>query len=159
MSINTLSWHLNKDGLSDTLLKDLIEKANVGSVFDGIFPLQAIPSKLRKKKSFVIIVNIGYHFVTVYATKDFVYYVDSFGKKPPQTLYSSFLDFCERPVYFNSSQVQSKHSTHCGLYSCLFTIYFSKKIPNFTLHFEKKKTLLQKNDKKCIEFLKTLIMK
>lgn len=159
MNSKSIAWHLNKNGLSDTLMKDLLFKANVGSLFQGIFPLQTIPNELAIAKSFVIIVNIGYHFVTIYTTDAFIYYIDSFGKKPPQSLYKSFLNSCNRPIFFNPIQIQSKQSTHCGFFSCLFTLFYSKKNHNMKLKFVKDKNQLQKNNELCIKFLKQLCMK
>lgn len=153
--MKSLSWHLNKNGLSDTLMKDLLQKANVSSLFHGVFPLNEIPVILTSTPSFVIIVNIGYHFVTIYGTSSYIYYIDTFGKRPPPDLYHSFLNACQRSVFFNPIQIQSVKSTHCGFFSCLFTIFFCRK-PKHRLKFHKKRSDLLKNDKKCIEYLKQL---
>lgn len=153
-----LSWHINKEGLSNTVLENLLVESKVPSSFKGIFSCDNIPLHLTHEKCFSIIVNIGYHFISVIAKNQFIIYIDSFGSPAREVNINDFLLKCERPVFYNTSQIQSFSSTFCGFYACLFIIFFSKKSENplkLSFHTDEKK--LKMNDALCITYIKILL--
>lgn len=154
--MNSLQWHLNKYGLSNVLLSDLLKNANIGkSLFKGIYPVDGIPKRISAHKNFIIIINIGLHFVTLYAKPKVLIYIDSFGQKPPSSLHS-FLQSCkQKSVVYNKKQIQSLESTHCGLYAVLYVLLFNaKKSGKKCKSIKFNGNNLLKNDDICIRHIK-----
>ncbi len=152
-----LSWHLNQYGVSNDLLEDLMKFLSHDTDFLGVFTIaDLMKSKCYKKRRFIFILNIGMHFVCLYAQENFVYYIDSFGEKPDSPPVKKFLKQCKRNVYYNRRQIQDFSSAYCGLYACLFALFFGK--ANMTvniLHF--KNVNLKYNDVLCLKYIKKFI--
>lgn len=153
--MNTLHWHLNKNGLSSDLLLDLLKNINIGKrFFKGVYAVDNIPKHLSRMQCFIIIINVGFHFVTLYGKSDLLVYVDSFGNNPPPSL-KKFLIACKRDIVCNTKQIQSLNSTHCGLYAVLYVLFFNTKEMRMkckTLVFED--DVLLNNDDLCIAHIK-----
>lgn len=154
-----LEWHVNSQGLSNDVLDNLMESSHTCDLYFGTFPFDNLPFEVCKNDKFILIVNVGLHFVCIYGKRDMVLYIDSLGKAPRGQEMKSFLLACERDVFFNKKRIQSLVSTHCGLYACLFGLYFCKKENKKTVArmvFEKHN--LMKNDQLCLKYLKRLLL-
>lgn len=162
---NKIGWHVNKNGLSNELIQDLFSNINwVKPHFKGVFTFVDIPRSLIQKKSFSCIVNIGYHFIAIFACEKYMLYIDSFGLNfPPLKPEIEFFfsqDPFSRPVYVNKKQIQDLTSTYCGLYASLFILHLEAK-RNKLSNYKNRKLSFHKNpisnDKKCMYFLKRLV--
>ena len=176
-----LSWHLNDSGMSDIVMKDLLQMSSISNRFRGIHHVHHLdkiklsPSTIAKDGA-SFIVNIGSHFVALIIFPTYVLYIDSFGIPIRNARISQFLhtNFPHHQVYSNRTQLQSIDSSHCGLYATLFILYFdvfyfrpqrsskTKKNAFFHLSFhpitseKNSKTNGTMNDKLCIEYIKSL---
>jgi hypothetical protein len=153
--MNSLQWHLNRSGLSNVLLLDLLKNIDIGKkYFKGIYAVDNIPKFLSRLEQFIVIINIGMHFVTLYGKPNLLVYIDSFGNPPPSSM-KKFLSTCKRKIVSNIKQIQSPYSSHCGLYAVLYVLFFNtremrKKCK--TIVFDKNDLL--KNDDICISHIK-----
>lgn len=165
---NTLEWHINKNGLSNILLEDLMKMAMndvADSAYQGVYTHFNIPSSLKQLPNFSIIVNVGAHFVAIYATPQYILYLDPFGTPIMQAniVHTLTSEEYDRPIFTNCRQVQALDSTHCGLFSCLFVLHLETKrlqtpfYKDVQLKFVSKN--LTKNDFLCIKYLKRIIRK
>lgn len=159
----TLDWHINKSGLSNTVINDLLNLSGISSkYFKGVFPYDNLPENISQLDNFSIIVNIGLHFVTIYAEEKFVYYIDSLGGSINNVHVKSFLcSGLKRPIYFNKRQIQSLMSSHCGLYTALYILFMEgSKREKKLLSIKKLKFFssgdLLRNDKLCVKYIKIL---
>lgn len=157
--------HLQTSGVSDVFIKDFLKQMNISNHFKGVFfhddpKLHALIRDRNKAPSFICIVNIGLHFVTLVIKAQSAFYVDTFGMPCP-TLLKLILEESARDLYYNKKQIQSLSSTHCGLYSCLFALYFDSEGKHFpyALRFERGKRGTARNDKRCITYLKEIARK
>lgn len=155
--MKTLDWHINQNGLSNHVLTNLLNHLSVSDkYYKGVFAFDNIPNNLCNESVFIIIVNIGLHFVTIYATSDFVLYIDSLGKPSPSNM-SFFLSQCKRPIFFNNRQIQSFTSTHCGFFAVLFVLFFNGKEKGTKMRPIKfHDTNLSSNDKLCTKYIKQI---
>ena len=147
-SNQSLLWHLNSSGVSNELLNDFLKTYGISKKFIGVFPYDKIP-KLNGQNDKIMIINIGYHFVTVVITKNYSLYIDSFGT--PCTIESVriFLKNIGKPIYYNEKMIQGIKSPYCGMYACLFAIHFDS--PLFKLVFCGDQS---ENDELCMRYLK-----
>ena len=128
-----LAWHINSLGLSDVVMNDLLKMANISQDFMGIFPfdqlnrIKEIPAPVKCCYT-TIIINVGGHFVMICFGQFFTLYVDSFGKPIERDQVYNFIRRVRpfTPFFYNSTQVQSLQSTHCGLYAVLFSLFFDR---------------------------------
>lgn len=156
---NKLQWHVNEHGLSNEVLDNLMKSSHACNLYFGTFPFDSMPSDVCAKKKFVLLVNVGLHFVCIFANKNVVLYVDSLGRPSSLKEVQHFLRLCARPVFFNMKKIQSTSSTHCGLYACLFGLFFCKRENQERVGkmcFEKRNLL--KNDQICLKYLKRLLL-
>jgi len=166
----SLSWHVNGGGLSNALIIDLMKNAEVSNHYQGLYPYNKIPMSCADLTEFTIIFNVGLHFVMVYATSDYVMYVDSMGMPPSHPNMKQFLRRCQRLIVHNIIQIQADTSSYCGLYAALFVIFLDYKQTgkldsNSKLQFHTSKAVTHKthndelkvNDDTCVQFLKNLI--
>jgi len=161
--LNNLEWHLNSGGLSNSLIDDLLANVQVSSLYKGIFSYNDALTHLTHVCDFVIIVNVGLHYVVMYGTPDYVLYIDSFGHPASQPNVQDFLSKCGRAVYHNNIQIQSMQSSFCGLYSAMFVMYFDFKLSG-RINYACKLTFVSKcndselrvNDSKCIAYIKQM---
>jgi len=166
-----LGWHVNRRGLSNGLVADLLKSAQVSSNYQGIHGYHQIPRACTNLSDFTIIINVGLHFVTVYGTPEYVMYIDSMGLPPTRVEVKEFLAQCRRPFVYNISQVQGDTSSYCGLYAALFVIFLdyrhSGKINStWKLQFHVAKwnesehditNRLKSNDERCVTLIKVLL--
>lgn len=162
--------HLTSGGMTATLLdrlsKRLISQRNLCN-FYGVFQGSQIPPHLCSQGRFSFICYLKKwgngkdispqkgqgHFVCIYATPTCIWYIDPYGLPCIQHSVLTFLKNCQRDVRCTTKQIQHKNSTFCGLYALLFTLYLATR-PKFKLRFYKKS--LQKNDDRCILFLRKI---
>ena len=129
------------------------------NIYEGLYDKSELKDKgnfLIHKKIFSIIVNIGRHYVCIYAEKDFSIYIDPLGFASMTKEVNSFLQKIKRKTFTNTSKLQRLNSNHCGMYAIMFCKHFDldkKNRPKMV--FYKK----QNNDNKCIHYLKKLIEK
>lgn len=166
-----IEWHINEDGLSNELVGDLVKSFPwVKPDFKGVHTYFNLSKNLIKQKNFSCIVNIGLHFIAIYAQEDFILYIDSFGDKfsmMPKLVFQKALkkffssDPLSRPVYKNVQQIQHITSKYCGLYASLFILHLEAKRKGFAsyqnrmLKFTKGKLL--KNDHLCRKYIKRIL--
>lgn len=171
---------INRRGMSDVVINELLVMANVSDRYRGSYLADNLPQDMaRDVQEFIIIINIGLHFVTLHATKKYIFYVDSMGRPIllPQILKFISLRPGKPAVYYNKSRVQSPLSSHCGLYAALFVLcldgvdkHTRKRVrrrgrravsATETLHILPmqffKRGDLNRNDKLCVKYLKKII--
>ena len=151
-----LNWHLNREGISDEVISDFLHMCKVSNKFKGVYPFKNLPDSLKKESHFSIIVNIGHHFVTLHVKPTYILYIDSFGQPISNR---EILDFLGKklhhiPLYYNTRQIQSLYSSHCGIYAIFFILYHDKRI-NLPMKFSNQ-DLLQ-NDFLCIQHIKSIV--
>ncbi len=149
---------MNKKGLSNVLIEDLMKNLDKNPHYLGVFPVTVIlKKKFHTRPRFNLILNTGGHFVCIHAEESFVFYIDSLGMIPLAVTnqLEQFLTKCKRPIFYNRRQVQAVESVYCGLYACLFTLYFGMPIfKEWKLVFYKN---LKENDKLCLKYLKKML--
>ena len=159
-SETSLSWHLNDEGMSDSVINDILCFGNISNNYLGVFPFDALPS--QTKETCMLVINVGQHFVTLYISPNFVLYVDSLGLP---IMHESIKKFIERhapslQVFYNTKQVQSLTSSHCGFYAVLFTLLFDGKKPlldSGCIKFFSNRKYLTRNDQKCVNYIKSIV--
>ena len=148
---------MNKAGLSNILIQDLMKFLDKDKNFIGVYTILDIKKlKINKKLKCTLIVNIGAHFICIVVGKKVVYYIDSFGMKPHQKEVKFFLTKCNRPVSYNKRQIQDISSSYCGLYACLFALYFGT-TSTVPVKFNFQQKYLKENDTLCVRYIKQLI--
>lgn len=126
----------------------------------GVFSANNIPISLRKKKVFSIVCNLsnegqaGSHFVTILSFPNYVIYIDSLGLPCIIEPISNFLSRLNKPVFYNTTQIQSAKSKFCGFYCILFVLLYDRK-PNIKLSFTRKNLML--NDERCVEYITQIL--
>ncbi len=58
------------------------------------------------------------HWVAIYKTKDYAFYFDPLGFRPPQRVKNAI--HVNRGIYYNMEKIQPITQNHCGSYSLLF---------------------------------------
>ena len=151
-----LNWHLNKKGISDEVIADFLQMCQVSKKFKGVYPFTNLPKSLKNESHFSIIVNIGHHFVTLHVKPSYILYIDSFGQPISDSEILIFLGkkLTRTPLYYNTRQIQSLYSSHCGIYAIFFILYHDKRIKS-PMKF-KNHDLLQ-NDDLCIHHIKSIV--
>lgn len=159
----TLKWHLNRDGLSNKLLDDLMRMTlPENDCYSGVYPYTEIPASLASTLHFSVIVNVGQHFVAIYGEPEFILYLDPFGIGITHDEITHGFGMA-RPIFCNKKQVQDLKSTHCGLFSSLFIIHLERKrsgdsgYQNTVLNFYTEAEELKNNDKLCVQYIKDAI--
>lgn len=126
--------------------------------FKGVFSADDINERLLNYKQFSIICNlskrgeIGSHFVTLIIFPSHVLYLDSLSAPCIISSIAAFLTKLQKPVFFNTRQIQHSQSIYCGFYCIMFTMFFSFQF-NFNLVFSKS---LDQNDDKCVLYIKNM---
>ena len=127
----------------------------------GVYSANNIPQEIKDKSTFYFVCNlsnrgeVGSHFVTVLCFTDYVMYIDSLGLPCTNASISKFLAQLNKPLFFNTTQVQDFESKYCGYYCILFVLYYSSKNKPCKLQFTKGNLLL--NDKRCIKYITKLL--
>lgn len=168
------TWHINKDGLSNQMvaevMNEFLHSSRLGKEgrkrFFGVHPWDSLPNadvfkqiSLRPKETFTLIVNIGGHFTSLVIKEKHVIYIDSFaGQFIPaevRKLLARLEQTGGRKIYRNVNQIQSYTSTHCGLYSVLFCVWYLLD-PQDRIKIQFYPTQLEKNDELCVQYLKEI---
>lgn len=168
-----MEWHVNKTGLSNVLVQDLVRRmTRHNKHFLGVFafdqiPIQKIIAAARKaaslRENVVTIINVGQHFVTVVIGPDSVLYIDSFAQEIPskmkkfRALVSKLTMDGKRQLYVNKMRIQPFSSTHCGLYAALFTVWYLSP-PRDRRKQSFHRDALKLNDDLCVQYLKHFIL-
>lgn len=129
-------------------------------VFQGVYPSDQLPKKLRKPA--IIIANTdpankpGTHWVAIYYGRNGeTELFNSFGISYPATLNNKFSKFLtaksKNYTRLNTKRLQSSLSTVCGQYCCMYTLDRSKGnfMNSFLRHFSY--TNLVGNDEKILK--------
>ena len=129
--INGLDKHLNREGISHALINDFFQLVRISPKFKGVFgewevkKLQKVKSDISKKGTpAILIINVGFHFVVILVREKSISYLDSFAKNPTKKITNNFLKYFNQPIWKNNYIFQSKKSSFCGLYACLYCIAF-----------------------------------
>lgn len=148
------------EGLSNHYITSILEPACID--FRGVFSANTIPVQLLKCETYALVCNLsnagerGTHFVAIIVKRNRVLYLDSLGLPCVVPQISGFLKRLNKPVFYNSQQIQHSSSKFCGFYCILFVLYFCK--PTTTpLLFETEELLL--NDATCVEKICELLNK
>lgn len=132
--------------------------------FQGVYSSNNIPRCIVGMKKFTLICNHsklgepGSHFVTIVGFPNYMLYIDTFGQPCRIKEISNFLNLFDRPIHYNSTQIQSDLSYFCGFYSIMYVLYFEKRFTN--THFGKIKfdsVNLINNDDVCLDAIKQLV--
>lgn len=166
-SQRALTWHLNREGLSNEIIEDFATHANIDAHFAGVYHMHELPSHLpRSRAEFSIIINIDNHWTTLYWSNTYILYIDSFGEGMPSAVEVYVKKFCEphQAILFNNHPIQDKTSTHCGLFSMLFILFFDRKakasdpyIFNNVVHLRFSECNLLLNDQLCLKYIECLL--
>jgi hypothetical protein len=154
-----LRSHVNKEwGMTNDLVHYLAN-ALCPNLYKGLYtPNQLLPFLLQGRKStarpFTMIVNVGRHYVTVYCHKDYVLYLDPFGKPCVQPTVRHVLQNLSAPLFYNKTRIQCKSSNHCGLYAILFACYYDRARKRKLKFYDRAS---KKNDKLCVLYLHRLL--
>jgi len=129
--MKSLDWHINALGLSNNVLDEILTIAGISDQYLGTFPvseLNNIPPFTLERLYITLIINVGKHFVSLCIGRKFVMYIDSFGHPVKDSRVKQFIKARapNLPLYYSSTQIQSKSSTYCGLYAVLYTLYFDR---------------------------------
>lgn len=170
-----VTWHINKEGLSNQMVAELMEEylqrwRELGKerkmFFLGVHPWDSLPvGELFDRisaypgKTITMIINIGGHFTSLIIEKNHAIYIDSFAGSlhTPDSVKKLFIRLKEKygRVYRNRNQIQSFSSTHCGLYSVLYCAwYLMDKDKRIKIFFHRQ--ALEKNDDLCVQYLKEI---
>jgi len=111
--MKSLDWHINALGLSNNVLDEILTIAGISDQYLGTFPV----SELNNIPPFTL--------ERLYIT---LIYIDSFGHPVKDSRVKQFIKARapNLPLYYSSTQIQSKSSTYCGLYAVLYTLYFDR---------------------------------
>lgn len=164
LHLSHMEEHIDASGVSDVFIKDLLAQMHISHLFKGVFftfdpQLHSLICEREVHPDFVCIVNTGRHFVTLVLDKESALYIDTLARHCPMELRLK-LEKSKRTVYYNKKRIQSITSTHCGLYSCLFALYFDRERNDRSVstqfRFESAKDKLEVNDIRCIKYLKQM---
>lgn len=150
---------MNSEGITNIYIQYILSKYCTN--FGGVFSSDTIPRKLAEQDEFGIVVNLsdaddkGTHFIAVVSLKTHTLYIDSYGQPCEDDDICNFLSKLDKPVYYNTRQIQSYESNFCGFFSMLFVLHYCNK-SSLSLKFSKK---LVKNDDLCISYLCRILNK
>lgn len=139
-------------GISNHYITSVLNPSCVN--FRGVYSANTIPLRLLKVDVFSIVCNLskvdepGSHFVAVIVQPQEIFYMDSFGSPCITPEIVGFLKKINKPVVYNTRQIQDFSSKLCGFYSILFVLYFDAD-NGVPLVFDYK-NLLQ-NDVTCVK--------
>lgn len=94
----------------------------------------------------------GSHWVALIKRKKEIFYFDSYGMPPPDTVINK-LQYPESHVFFNDTQIQNIKSILCGYY-CLLFLFHMKATSSLANNIMKFLQLFYLNTKKNDELLK-----
>lgn len=150
------------EGISNIYIKDLLMPRT--KKFKNVYACDDIPSSLRNKKTFSIIVNLskshepGTHWVAIFKDKDRLIYYDPIGFPLVNKYIKDFLQSFKQNWEYNLFEYQCIQSKLCGFFVILFVLLMEQ---NMT--FTKFKNLFSKkckyNNEKVINLLKYTIKK
>lgn len=117
--------------------------------YKGTFSKDMLPDRIHDEES--IVVNLqdyfqggGTHWVAVYNNKNSnsIEYFDSFGLEPPNECIK-YMETSNKPIEYNSSQIQNMDSIMCGFYCCYYIVErYKGRIPiDILLDFQLKPSL------------------
>ena len=93
--------------------------------FNNVFSRDTLPKKITTNESGVVNLDLhsggGTHWVCYRNAPDskYVEYYDSYGFVPPKSVVK-YLNTSDKPILYNSSEIQSSKSIMCGYYCCQY---------------------------------------
>lgn len=148
------------------LLETLNENGKTHKHFKGVFPSDCLPKEKLKKPAFVLAntqdhLSPGEHWVGFYFPKGDGKgeYFDSFGMKPLNAEFVSFLQRNCTSFTYNKKQLQGNFSTTCGQWCCTYMYYkcMGKTLKDFLRQFSD--TNFEFNDHKMIHLYQKYFFK
>lgn len=134
----------------------------ISKYYGGTFSANNIPSTTQEA-SFIVNLSltgeIGTHFVCVIIKKTFLYYFDSFGEPCYNEHINNYMVQYNRPIYHNAIRIQHDKSKFCGFFCMLQVLLSDDKHYNFSLRFFTTQDNLWKNDRLCVQYIKSIIGK
>ena len=142
------------------LTNDFLEKitSKLVSNFLGVYSAnEDIPGKTQR--SFSLIFNTGrlgregIHFVSLFVTKNTVYYFDSFGDRNIQRDIAKFIHKLNRKCVMLCKPIQDVTSNFCGFYALAFLLWKERNRSIDTFYSLFFKRTLKLNDKIVTKFI------
>lgn len=98
--------------------------------FKGVFMRDGLKGKSSQNESLVLnlddSIGPGTHWVCLFIKNGVNIYFDSFGLKPPLELQK----YCDKPIVYQSHQLQSNNQVICGHY-CIYVLFRLSKGDSF----------------------------
>ena len=109
------------NGLSNKQIINILKRNNFK--INGIYSKDKLPKKIKNGYYIINLQNQedgdGTHWTSFYYFNSDIYYFDSFGMPPPE----SILKLCKNSIYYNKKIIQNfKKSSACGFYCIGFII-------------------------------------
>ena len=150
------------EGISNIYIKDVVTPHT--KHFEGVYSCETIPSSLKSKDKFSIIVNLsksnerGTHWVAIFKDKDKLIYYDPIGFPLINPHIKAFLECIKQDYQYNLFEYQCMKSKFCGFFTILFSILMEQ-----DMTFKQYQSLFSKNckdnNKRVIDLLKYTIEK
>jgi hypothetical protein len=107
--------------------------------FLGVFSMDTLPTR-KLKDGDSLIVNMrpsnmtGSHWVCLYCDTEYILYLDSFGLPPHETIRK--YETKNKPIVYNSSELQHPDSLRCGEYCVYFLKELSLGVPIYSVLYK-----------------------
>ena len=148
------------NGISNLFIDSVLQPTC--KYYHGIFSANTLPDRLIELDRFSVVCNlskyseVGSHFVCIISLPHLVLYIDSFGMPSIISEITKFLSRLNKPVSYNTIQLQHLKSSFCGFYCILFVLFYDKPpILQPVLKFDDSNLLI--NDELCIVYIKNLL--
>ena len=113
--------------LSNINIDQIMKKYKITN-YRGTYSKDMLPKSINNSESMIINLQDyfkgeGTHWVVIYNDKNsnMIEYFDSFGLKPPIECIK-YMKTSNKPIEYNSSQIQIIYSIMCGYYCCYYII-------------------------------------
>ena len=125
-----------------------MEKHNIKN-YRGTYSKDMLPKRINNSESMIINLQDyfnggGTHWTAIYNDKNsnVIEYFDSFGLKPPIDCID-YMKTSNKPIEYNSSQIQNIDSIMCGYYCCYYITerYKGRKPIDILLDFNQRPSL------------------
>lgn len=142
------------------LTNDFLEKITSKLIpnFLGVYSANEVVSR-KNNKSFSVIFNTGrlgtagIHFVSLFVTKNILYYFDSFGDQHIQQDIAKFIHKLNRKCVMLCEPIQDLSSNFCGLYALAFLLWKKKNKSLKTFYSLFSESNLKLNDKIVTDYI------
>jgi hypothetical protein len=165
---NNIPNHVyTNEGITNEVLNNFLCQL-CSSKYLGVFNIQnEIPMEIAEEDDYFMIINVGKHFVLLYADSNEIVYIDPFGNHQnqlPSRHFTKLIFFSRkatkqperrRVLHISDYVIQEKTSIFCGLYCMLFALYLDNALEFPKLKFSIPPSV--SNDKKCLSYLLQII--